>query len=212
MITWALALKEQAQHPAFASIDGKDKDGLLSTLNDLLNKGETPTFDLYLKDNWSVGAPDSLKADPYKVDMTKGVKIIFVGEMTGMMSYENFQNPNKQIPKDFVDSKDFFWLSHYEGEIYSGIRMEVADDRELSIKIFSKKMMESEFCSDLGVALQTLVDQKFSYGDYGENPDNPGQPNYKPKRLIREALYDGDQWDENDKWLKFGEPIIVRTY
>jgi len=46
MITWALALKEQAQHTAFASIDSKDKDGLLSTLNDLLNKGETPTFDL----------------------------------------------------------------------------------------------------------------------------------------------------------------------
>ena len=178
----------------------------------MLNKGETPTFDLYLKDNWSVGAPESLKPDPYKIDMTKGVKIIFVGEMTGMMDYENFQNPNKQIPKDFVDSKDFFWLSYYEGEIVSGIRAEVADDGELSIKIFAKRIVETEFCFELGVALQTLVDQKFSYGDYGENPDNPGKPNYKIRRLIFGSIYDGDQWDENDKLLAYGEPIIVRTY
>jgi len=90
--------------------------------------------------------------------------------------------------------------------------MEVSNNGELSIKIFSKRVKESEFCSDLGVALQALVDQKFSYGDYGENPDNTGKPNYKPRRLIREALYDGGQWDENDKWLEFVEPIIVRTY
>lgn len=212
MITWALALKEQAQHPAFSNINSKDQEGLLSTLRGLLDKGETPKFNLYLKDNWSVAASQSGKSTPYEVDMTKGIKIIFVGEMTGMMSYENYQNPNSKIPKDFVDSKDFFWLSYYEGEIDAGIRMEVSNNEQLTIKIFSKRSREFLFCDDLGVALQTIVEQKFNYADYGENQENPGKPNYKPRKLIHGALYDGDQWDENDKWLEFGEPIIVRNY
>ena len=212
MITWALALKEQAQHPALSNIDSKDQEGLLLALRGLLDKGETPTFILNLKKDWSVAAPQAQKSISYEVDMTKGVKIIFVGEMTGMMSYENYQNPNSKIPKDFVDSKDFFWLTYYEGEIDKGIRMEVTDNGELTIKIFSKKSREFLFCGDLGVALQTIVDQKFNYADYGENQENPGKPNYKPIRLIRDAIYDGNQWDENDKWLEFGEPIIVRNY
>jgi hypothetical protein len=80
------------------------------------------------------------------------------------------------------------------------------------MKIFSNQgPNEEKFCSNLGVALQTLIDQKFKYGDYGENPEDPSQPNYHPIRLIRESLYYNSKWDKNDKWLSFGESIIMRN-
>lgn len=210
LMTWALTLKKQTKHPAFANIDEKDGEALLSTLRDLLNKGEVPIFEIKLKKNWSLAAGKASRYESYKVDMTKGVKLKFVGEMTNIVTYEDFYNPSFDVVKDWVDSREFFWItraSKNRKDLLSGNRIEIANDGALTITTFCKYPDEGTFCYILGITLETIINQKFTNEEYlalGKER--------KPIILIENYLFDGNEWDTEGKWLKFGAPIITRIY
>jgi len=114
----------------FTNIEDTDGVSLLSTLNGLLGKGEGPTFEIFLKDDWTIAAEKVAKPKPYMFDMTKGVKIVFVGELTIIVTYEKFYNPSYNIAEDYVDSKEYFWItrdSENKTELLDGIRFEISD-------------------------------------------------------------------------------------
>jgi hypothetical protein len=194
MITWALTLKEREKHPAFENIDNKDPEALVTTLKDLLDQGETPTFTLHLKNDWSQTAVEdgTVKTETYKVDMTKGVKLVFVGEVTNLLKNRN----------SFVDSRDFIILQHDcdADAPVAALRYEVAEDHSLTIKLFGAFPSDNSFSSSIANSLQRII----------LNETYRSIEQWEANRIIYDNLFDGNQWDEND-WIEVGEPLIVRN-
>lgn len=195
MITWALTLKEREKHPAFENVDSKDPEALIATLKDLLDQGEVPTFTLHLKNDWSQTAVEdgTAKTETFEVDMTKGVNLVFVGEVTNLLK-------NKI---EAVDSRDFIILQHMhdaDAPAYA-LRYEVAEDHSLTIKLFGAFPSDSSFSASIANSLQRIILNE-TYRSIEE---------WEPNKIIYENLFDSSQWDENDKWVETGEPLIIRN-
>lgn len=194
LVTWALTLKEREKHPAFENVDKGNQEALISTLKGLLDKGEIPTFTLQLENDWSIAADKAKtsKTEIYKVDMTKGVKLVFVGEVTNLVEEEGTA----------VDSRDFIVFLHTPGDFQPAyaLRYEVGEDNSLTIKLFEFVPGDFDFCVGIGISLQRIILNETQRIDVA---------NWKPNSIIFDNLFDGNQWDENGKWIENGKPVIV---
>lgn len=186
LLTWAYVFRDRLKDPDFQNIPEENADLLLSTLEDKLNKGEDLTFEIEVNEKADERGRKVFK----KVDLSQGVKIIFVGELTGL--YDVNGTPF---------SEDYFVLQHDKTHkpVYA-VGYEVSDSGAMTIKIFSGFPRDESFCSSVAGSFEILVTQQTKVDPSVE---------FKMYKGIRDALFIGNEW-KGDKWIKFGTPILER--
>jgi len=196
LLTWAYTLRNR--DPDFQNIPIENHDLLISTLVEKLSKGEDLTFEIPLKDNYSYLAKEQ-HITPYKVDLSRGVTLIFVGEVTGIEGKKG----------DLPTSRDFKILSYSGGEeevvIGSALRNEVSEDGKMTMKLYVLNFRPENWTARVATCLETFIDPKVDYHTRGWMPEE--------KQLLN-VLIPGIKW-ENEQMTKmeeWGTPILDVIY
>lgn len=197
LLTWAYILRNK--DPDFQNIPIENHDLLISTLIKKYEAGEDLTFEIPLKDNYSYLAKEQ-HITPYKVDLSKGVTLIFVGEVTGIEDVEKGHLPT---------SRDFKILSYTGGEeetiIGSAVRSEVSEDGKLTMKLYVLDFSPEGWTSSVATCLETLIDPKVDYHTQGWMPEE--------KQLLN-VLIPGIEWENEQmtKMKEWGTPVLEIIY
>jgi hypothetical protein len=181
LLTWAYVLKDRLKDPDFQNIPEENTDLLMATLTRRLNEGEDLSFETKV----------NRQEEKKKVDLTQGVTILFVGELTS----------------------DFFILQHDENKnpVYA-LKYEVTDSGALTIKMFANFPMDESYCAGLAKSFEVLITQQTTIGVAKTITKKEEIESLFKKKIYKEiknALLPGNEW-EGDKWIKEGTPILKR--